>query len=327
MAFTDRLDPGSDAVISLRYHLVSLIAVFLALAAGIAVGTTQLKGAVVSDLRGQVKHLAAQRSALQASGRSQAAQLSAGSGFAAAIEPDVIAGALHGSTVVLITTAGTDPSVVADLRRTLGDAGARVTGPVALAAGYTDPQRAAALNDFVTSSLPAGLTLPASSDTGTLAGTLLADMLVAHPVRTAPSAQIRAQVMAGFRSLGVVDSAAAPAAVADYAVLVDTAAQTGSNPSEQAKTLGELSSALAARGAGAVVAGTAAAAEPTGVIGAARSAVSRDPKLSTVDNADRAEGQISTVLALAAAGAGRPGGQYGTAAGATAPAPSRVSSR
>ncbi|MCW2530376.1 MAG: Copper transport outer membrane protein MctB, partial [Pseudonocardiales bacterium] len=37
-------------MISFRYHLVSIIAVFLACALGVVVGTTGLNGAILSDL-------------------------------------------------------------------------------------------------------------------------------------------------------------------------------------------------------------------------------------------------------------------------------------
>ena len=42
-------------VISFRYHLVSIVAVFLALALGIVVGTTALNGPITKDLRNQVE--------------------------------------------------------------------------------------------------------------------------------------------------------------------------------------------------------------------------------------------------------------------------------
>ena len=44
-------------MISFRYHLVSLVAVILALAIGIVVGTTALNGPITSDLRHQVDEL------------------------------------------------------------------------------------------------------------------------------------------------------------------------------------------------------------------------------------------------------------------------------
>jgi hypothetical protein len=54
-------------LISFRYHLVSIIAVFLALALGILVGTTGLNGAILSDLKKQVRTLRGETSSLRAS--------------------------------------------------------------------------------------------------------------------------------------------------------------------------------------------------------------------------------------------------------------------
>ena len=44
-------------MIDFRYHLVSLIAVFLAVALGIVIGTTQLNGPLTDNLQGQVTAL------------------------------------------------------------------------------------------------------------------------------------------------------------------------------------------------------------------------------------------------------------------------------
>ena len=46
-------------MIDFRYHLVSLIAVFLAVALGIVIGTTALNAPILDDLAGEVAALAA----------------------------------------------------------------------------------------------------------------------------------------------------------------------------------------------------------------------------------------------------------------------------
>ena len=49
-------------VINFRYHLVSLIAVFLALALGLVIGTTALNGPIADNLKDQVTALASRTS-------------------------------------------------------------------------------------------------------------------------------------------------------------------------------------------------------------------------------------------------------------------------
>ena len=46
-------------MIDFRYHLVSIIGIFLALAVGIVLGTTALNGPVLDDLRGRIDDLSA----------------------------------------------------------------------------------------------------------------------------------------------------------------------------------------------------------------------------------------------------------------------------
>ena len=83
----------------------------------------------------------------------------------------------RGQTVVLITSGATaeDRDAVAAL---LGQAGAVVTGDVALTDAVGDPARANQLRELTSQLLPSGAQLPAASDTGSLAGGLLGGVLV-----------------------------------------------------------------------------------------------------------------------------------------------------
>ena len=57
---------GLFAVIGFRYHIVSLVAVLLAVALGVLLGTTQLSGAIGDDQKAQVRSLAKDNGDLQA---------------------------------------------------------------------------------------------------------------------------------------------------------------------------------------------------------------------------------------------------------------------
>ena len=171
-------------MISLRYHVVSLAAVFLALTVGVVLGATgisdRLLGAVATKadgLTGQVQQLTAQRDALAAAQR-------ADDEFARRIGPAAVRGVLQGQSVALVTSGADGPSrdaVVGLLRQ----AGATVTGTVALTPAVTDPARADQLRQLTGTLLPAGAQLPAASDTGSLLGGLLGGVL-AGPSGKAP---------------------------------------------------------------------------------------------------------------------------------------------
>lgn len=114
-------------MINLRYHIVSITAVFLALAIGILMGTSLLNRATVESLRGAQKRLearirersqeiAAFRDAVE-DGDEAARQ------FDDRIRPTLTAG-LISDPVLLVAVRGIDESVVEATRAALGDAGA-----------------------------------------------------------------------------------------------------------------------------------------------------------------------------------------------------------
>ena len=73
-------------------------------------------------------------------------------------------------------------------------------------------------------------------------------------------------------------------APADYAVVLTSGAFTGDDAAERNATLVELVSALDAAGSGAVVAGDAASAAETGLVGVLRADPTLSAAVSTVDN-------------------------------------------
>jgi hypothetical protein len=307
-------------VISFRYHLVSLVAVLLALALGLVLGATQLSGAVLDDLRGQVKQVGDQRRVLQADVRTLREQVRDSDGVTAALAPRIVAGALKGARVVLVGTPQADAGVADGVQKILEQAGARVTGRVRLTADYADPQRAADLKSFVTSGgQPAGFQLPESADAGVLGGALLSYVLVHRSGAGADAAAV-SQVLSGFGTLQMLRVESDQVAPADYAVVVASAAGPGADGGEQGRALGQLVGALDRGGKGAVVAGTAAAATPAGLVGLVRADATLATAVSSVDDAGSAAGRVATVFALVQQSTGQ-AGQYGLADNADAPFP------
>jgi hypothetical protein len=113
-------------LISFRFHLVSIVAVFLALALGILLGTTVVKQGVIDDLNRRAdsaldrsKQLRNQVDGLQADVRSWEA-------FGRTIEPLLVSNQLTGQRVVMVTVEGVDLSEVDGVRQALQDSGATV---------------------------------------------------------------------------------------------------------------------------------------------------------------------------------------------------------
>ena len=302
-------------MIDFRYHLVSLIAVFLAVALGIVIGTTALNAPILEDLEGEVAALAEDKRELETQTRDLQAQVDTGDAFGQAIAPALVADSLTGRSVVLVAT-GEDVAAetVEEVSTLVGQAGGTVTGTIRLQPGYSDPAGAAEVQSYVTGpGLPTGVTLPETDDTGQLVGSLLAQVLVrpAAPGATVPDTAALSSVLAGLRALDVLDVESASVTPADFAVLVTAGAPTEEDAEARTDTLVDLALALDAAGSGAVVAGDAASAGEAGLVGVIRSDPEDSAAVSTVDNVDAASGRISTVLALGRESAGT-SGAYGT---------------
>ena len=302
-------------MIDFRYHLVSLIAVFLAVALGIVIGTTQLNGPILADLEGQVDALEQDKRALEDQTRTLQTQVDSGALFEEAVAPALVDGSLAGRSVVLvITDEDVAAETVEEVSALVGQAGGTVTGTVRLQPEYSDPATASSLQSYVTGSgLPPGVTLPETDDTGQLVAGLLAAVLMkpAEAGAPAPDTAALSSVLAGLSALDVLTQESASVTPADYAVLLTAGAFPGEDAGARTDTLVDLAVALDGAGSGAVVAGDAASAQATGLVGVIRADPEISAAVSTVDNADAAAGRISTVLAL---GREREGtsGKYGT---------------
>ena len=300
-------------MIDFRYHLVSLIAVFLAVALGIVIGTTALNEPILADIKNQVSALENDKRSLEDRTQSLQAQLDTSDAFDEAVAPALVDGALAGKSVLLVVTnEGVAPETVDQLTSLIDDAGGTVSGTLTLKPEYSDPSSAAGLQSYVTGSgLPAGVELPPVDDAGQLVGSLLAQVLMIPPDGTTPSGADVSSVMAGLSALDVLTPEGDAIAPADYAVVLTAGAFSGEDAAERNGTVAELVSALDAAGSGAVVAGDAESTAENGLVGVIRADPTLSAAVSTVDNAATAAGRISTVLALGREADGT-SGKYGT---------------
>jgi hypothetical protein len=300
-------------VIDFRYHLVSLIAVFLAVALGIVIGTTALNEPILADIKSQVSALEGDKRSLEDRTQALQAQLDTSDAFQEAVAPALVDGALTGRRVLLVVTnEDVAPETVDQVTALIGQAGGTVTGTLSLKPEYSDPSSSAALQNYVTGSgRPAGVQLPEVDDAGQLVGALLAQVLMVPTSGTAPDAAAVSSVMGGLSTLGVLTPEGDSIAPADYAVVLTAGAFTGEDAAERNTTVAELVTALDGAGSGAVVAGDADSTADTGLVGAVRGDPTLSAAVSTVDNVTSASGRISTVLALGSESDGT-SGKYGT---------------
>ena len=318
-------------MIDFRYHLVSIVAVFLALAIGIVLGSTELQGPAYNILNSTTGKL--ENELGQANSQRDAAQQQASLGeqYAQAVEPVVLNGLLAGQRLLIVTEPGASASAVAGISTAAADAGATVTGQIALQNKFFDTS-ATTLDSLNTvnqdMATHAGIALQAGETYQQQAAQVIASEILAKSTGSQagqPSSgpESDAQpVLAAYANLGFLTISEQPYTQAMLAVIVtpETAPSDGSaDPLDQ--LLVPVAEELADASSATVVAGTSAGSGPGSPIAVLRSN-NVSNQVSTVDDADLVAGQTVVMQALAVLLNGGKAGSYGfTANGASAVAP------
>nr|WP_277925332.1 copper transporter [Sediminivirga luteola] len=146
------------AVIDFRYHLVSLISVFLALAIGIILGAGPLREPIGESLTQQVESLREDRDQLRQQAQAAEALSEAQGAFVEQSAPRLLRDSLNDVPVVVIGLPSADDEVLAGLQTRLGEAGAGPVTTVTLAEDFLDAQAddARAALDEIDPGLPQG---------------------------------------------------------------------------------------------------------------------------------------------------------------------------
>jgi outer membrane murein-binding lipoprotein Lpp len=307
-------------VISLRSHAISLAAVFLALAIGVALGSGLLSNTLLSGLRDDKHEMQNQINTLTDDRNALNEKLSAAGEFDAQMSPRILRDAMADRSVVVFRTPDAGDDDVEAITRLVGEAGGAVTGTVALTQEFVDANSAEKLLSVVNSPIvPAGKQLSTSSvDQGSQAGDLLGIALL---INKDPKVQVvddasRDAVLAALRDTGFVTYGNQHIGAANTAVIV-TGGALGDDAGNQGATVARFAAGLAPHGSGTVIAGRDGSASGTAAVAVTRSDAALSTTVSTVDDVDSESGRITTVLALGdLINKGRPG-QFGVGQAAT----------
>jgi hypothetical protein len=131
-------------MINLRYHIVSLVAVFLALAVGVIAGTTVINDQVVKGLERSDKTLRNALKSQQDENGTLKTSLSVLNTWGAVVARTIEKDQLRGRTVVLLVSSGVDGKTISNLEDALSIAGATRAGVITFSARWNlgdDPTR------------------------------------------------------------------------------------------------------------------------------------------------------------------------------------------
>ncbi|MEV0587671.1 copper transporter [Nonomuraea sp. NPDC050310] len=301
-------------MIDFRYHLVSIVAIFLALATGILLGTTLLQDPALDAAEKLSEQLTTEKQELRTQLDELRRRETGNDSFVTAMTGQLVAGGLTGQNVVLVETPGSTASLREQQQAVLEEAGAKVVGRISIAERYLDPK--STLLDQLSAQLkPVATTFPATATPYEKAAAVLGGALMTQGGEE-PPAPVGDTVISAFETAGLISVEQDLTARASLAVLF--APETvfkGDNAELQADGLVALAAGLDQAGRGTVVTATITATATGGVLAAVRDGDAART-VSTVDTPDLPAGRIVVVYALQEQQAGG-AGQYGVGTGAS----------
>jgi hypothetical protein len=312
-------------LIDFRYHLVSIVSIFLALAVGIVLGAGPLKGELGDTLNKEVAGLRQDKADLNKQLQEANAASEARDSYIAETNPIMLAGVLQDRRVALVVLPGADAAVSEASAATLRSSGASVVSTTSVSEDWVTLDEATAASRDAAVTAAAGQAGVDVSDSGSVAprDVLLASLLTV-PADDPSGAIAPATAQKALDALAGADLIKIDTEgfeLADLVVVVSGVTTQGDGDARQqaAERWVDLVIALDTRSSGALVAAEATtAADGVSVIETGRNDATATKGVSTVDNAGGAMGQASVVHALKEQAAGDVG-QYGLAPGADAP--------
>jgi hypothetical protein len=189
-------------VISLRYHLVAIVGIFLALAVGLLAGSAFVEPELVDQLREQTDNLRGELrdredrlSDVEAQLEEVRAQIVAVDRFAEAAFPHLAADRLLGTSVIVVSQDGVEDSVLGQVQRSLVEGGAQIVAVVSARnqLASDDPDTHARLAELL------GLAETTTEELPAVAATAIAERLVNGNGGLEPQDDLLAQLLsAGF---------------------------------------------------------------------------------------------------------------------------------
>jgi hypothetical protein len=321
-------------VIDFRYHLVSIVAVFLALAVGLVVGATALKPGTEKAFdriaKQEKQQIDGQRTTIQ----SLRNQLSSSQAAAKANAPRLLDNLLTGQRAVLVTAPGAYGPTITGVTAALHEAGAVVTGQAELQPSFFDTSASTetSLTTLAQQVAPPDMALgiQTGQPTGSAqifgqqeAAQVLAPALVTKIGADLPAQQTK-KIVDGFAAQGFLQMSYSTGATAlsqaTLAVVIIPAAPPAAGGSDPANlALLSLAQQLEASSLGVVMAGSL----PGSGTGSAIDELIHGGtgiELSSVDDADSEVGQIEVAQALSLVQTGHKPTAYGVLA-STVPSP------
>ncbi|RKS77852.1 copper transport outer membrane protein MctB [Motilibacter peucedani] len=317
-------------MIDFRYHLVSIISIFIALAVGIVLGAGPLDKPIDRTVRQQAIDASNASKALRSQNDELTSRLDDADAVLTSVVPAVVGGRLDGRDISIVALPGTPGSELKQARDAILAAGAVFSGSVSLTSDWVSTDRAADLDAVLAAHPQPGVTVPQGSDAlPERAATELAHALVTTLSASVGSPDAESEtLLKALRDKSFLRIDEQPWARSALVVVLaptpdkpvsDADPATVSEATRQRTALVEVPRRISQLSSGTVVAGQTGSAGTNGMVAEVRSGGLRT-SVSTVDDLDTPAGRLALPLAVLAESTDETG-HYGTGQGADSQLP------
>lgn len=295
-------------MIDFRYHIVSIVAIFFALGAGVVLGAGPLKGAGTDFAQAQ----ADKDRATVEDQREQLLQAKAldkyRDDYVAKVTAGLTDGKLTGKRVVLVTMPNAAGDMTNSIQDSIEQAGGQVTTKVSLDSKLFDPGQRQLVEPLVNDLVTSDISFPKESNTYQRAGMILARGVAAkEEAKVIDSESLK--IINGLTSAKLI-GVKTPKDRASLIVVVAAKPPTPLPDNSSYNDAVDFAEGLDSTSAGVVVAGMPESAQNGGLLKSLRGDAEATKGLSSVDVANLPSGQMTVVFALVEQAGGK-AGQYG----------------
>jgi hypothetical protein len=312
-------------VIDFRYHIVSIVAIFFALGAGVVLGAGPLKGTGSDIVQAQADK---DRASLE-DARAQLIQAKTldkyRDDYVAKVTAGLTDGKLKGKQVAIVTMPQADSGLTSSVQDALEKAGAQVTTQVSLTDKLFDPGQRQLIEPLVNQLVTADVTFPTDSTTYQRAGLILARGIVAREEGRLVDSEAT-KIISGLTDSKLLSIKPTPKDRASLVVVIAAKPPTPTPDNSSYNDAVNLTDGLDLGSAGVVVAGTPETAQNGGLLKSLRGDSEATKLVSSVDVANMPSGQATVVFALAEQLGGK-AGQYGGVDAKNGVAPTAVQAK
>ncbi|WP_432942285.1 copper transporter [Kribbella sp. CA-253562] len=312
-------------MIDFRYHIVSIVAIFFALGAGVVLGAGPLKGTASEVVQAQAER---DRQALEQA-RADAIQAKSldkyRDDYVSKVTAGLTDGKLAGRRIAIVAMPGSDGDMTNAIQESLEGAGGQVTTRVALDSKLFDPGQRQLIEPLVNELVTPDITFPTDSNTYQRAGLILARGVLAREQNKAIDAE-STKILSGMSDSKLISVKPTPKDRADLVVVVAAKPPTPAPDNSSYTDSVDFAEGLDLGSAGSVVAGMPESAQNGGLLKALRGDSDATKIISSVDVANMPSGQATIVFALVEQAGGK-AGQYGGVDAKNGVAPSAVQAK